>query len=51
MARYYSTKGSFRQVPNTLLTHYFEEHGLFGDLDFSALNETKPGATPEQLGD
>ncbi len=44
MARHYSTTSFFRQVPNALLARYFTERGLFGDLDFSALKETKPDA-------
>ncbi len=39
---YYSTKNFFRQMPNALLARYFEGQGLFSDLDFSAMNETKP---------
>jgi len=42
MARHYSTRSFFRQVPNALLARYFAERRLFGDLDFSALKETKP---------
>lgn len=44
MARHYSTRSFFRQVPNALLARYFTERGLFGDLDFSAMKETKPDA-------
>ena len=29
-------------MPNALLARYFEEWGLFGDLDFSAMKETQP---------
>jgi hypothetical protein len=42
MARHYSTTSFFRQVPNALLARYFHERGLFVDLDFSAIKETKP---------
>lgn len=42
MARHYSTRSFFRQMPNTLLARYFEGQGLFGELDFAALKETKP---------
>ena len=42
MARHYSTKSFFRQIPNALLASYFADRGLFGDLDFSAMKETKP---------
>lgn len=44
MARHYSTKDFFRQMPNTLLARYFQGRGLFGDLDFSAMKEGKPDA-------
>jgi len=42
MARHYTTKDFFRQIPNALLTRYFANQGLFTDLDFSAMKETKP---------
>ena len=42
MARHYSTKDFFRQIPNALLARYFHERGMFGDLDYSALKETQP---------
>jgi hypothetical protein len=42
MARHYSTKNFFRQIPNALLGRYFADRGLFGDLDFTAMKETKP---------
>jgi len=42
MARHYSTKDFFRQIPNTLLARYFHRRGLFADLDFKAMKETKP---------
>jgi hypothetical protein len=42
MARHYSTKDFFRQVPNAVLTRYFQKRQLFGDLDFSAIKETRP---------
>ena len=42
MARHFSTKDFFRQIPNALLARYFNAHELFGDLDFSALKETQP---------
>jgi tellurite resistance-related uncharacterized protein len=32
MARHYSSKSFFRQMPNALLARYFTERGLFGDL-------------------
>jgi hypothetical protein len=42
MARHYSTRDFFRQMPNTLLARYFQARGLFGDLDFAAIGETRP---------
>jgi hypothetical protein len=42
MARHYSTKDFYRQIPNVLLARYFLARGLFGDLDFSARKETQP---------
>ena len=42
MARHYSTRDFFRQIPNALLKRFFEAQGVFGDLDFAALPETKP---------
>lgn len=40
--RHYSTKDFFRHVPNALLARYYNEQGLFADLDFAAMKETKP---------
>jgi hypothetical protein len=42
MARHYSTKDFFRQMPNALLARYFQERGLFGGMDFAIMKETKP---------
>jgi hypothetical protein len=42
MARHYSTRDFFRQMPNTLLARYFQARGLFGALDFAAMKETQP---------
>ena len=42
MARHYSTRDFFRQMPNRLLARYFQERGLFGDLDFAAMKEAQP---------
>ena len=42
MARHYSTKDFFRQMPNALLARYFQGRGLLGDFDFAAMKETKP---------
>jgi len=42
MARHYSTKDFFRQAQNALLARYFHDRGLFTDLDFATMKETKP---------
>jgi hypothetical protein len=42
VARHYSTKDFFRQIPNDLLAQYFRARGLFEDLDFLAMKETQP---------
>lgn len=42
MARHYTTKDFFRQMPNALLARYFQARGLFNDLDFTAMKEGKP---------
>ncbi len=42
MARHYSTRDFFRQMPNALLARYFQDQGLFGDLDFAVMKESKP---------
>lgn len=42
MARHYSTKSFFRNMPNELLARYFADRELFADLDFAAMKETKP---------
>ena len=44
MGQHYTTRDFFRQMPNRLLARYFEAHGLFADLDFTAMKETKPDA-------
>ena len=44
MARNYTTRDFFRQMPNRLLARYFQERGLFTELDFAAMKETKPDA-------
>jgi len=44
MTRHYSTRDFFRQMPNRLLERYFHECGLFAELDFAAMKETKPDA-------
>ncbi len=42
MARHYSTKVFFRQIPNALLKKYFSDKGQMGDVDFAILPESKP---------
>ena len=42
MARHYSTKDFFRQIPNPLLKRYFSNKGLMGDVDFAVQPESKP---------
>lgn len=42
MVQHYSTKDFFRQMSNALLARYFQERGLFGDLNFAAMKEGKP---------
>ena len=41
MARHYSTKSCFRQMPNALLARYFHERALFTDLDIAGMRETQ----------
>lgn len=42
MTGQYSTKSFFRHMPNALLARYFNEKGLFGDIDFAAMKEGSP---------
>lgn len=42
MARHYTNKDFFRQMPNAMLARYFQVRELFGELDFSAMKEGKP---------
>ena len=42
MPRHYSSRDFFRQMPNALLARYFQGQGLFGDLDLTAMKESKP---------
>ena len=42
MARHYTTRDFFRQIPNLLLARYFHERDLFRNLDFAEMKETKP---------
>ena len=42
MARHYSPRSFFRQIPNDLLARCFKDRGLFQELDFTAMRETQP---------
>ncbi len=42
MARHYSSKDFFRQMPNALLGRYFSSKGLLAQLDFGAMKEGRP---------
>jgi len=42
MARLFSIKSFFRQMPNALLARYFKERELFGNINFAAMKEGKP---------
>jgi len=42
MARHYSTRDFFRQMPNALLDRYFAAKGVLRELDFAALKDTQP---------
>jgi len=42
MARHFSTRNFFRQMPNAQLARYFQERGLFTDLDFAAMKDGNP---------
>ena len=42
MAGQYSTRNFLRQMPNALLARYFNEHGLFDNLDITAMKEGSP---------
>jgi hypothetical protein len=41
MTRHYSTRDFFRQMPNALLARYFAARGVFDELDFVAMSETR----------
>lgn len=41
MAKHYSTRDFFRQMPNALLARYFQSKALFENLDFASMKETK----------
>jgi hypothetical protein len=42
MDRHYSTRDFFRQMPNALLARYFAARSVLAEMDFAALQETKP---------
>lgn len=42
MAKHYSVKDFFRQMPNSMLVRYFHARNLFLDLDFAAMKECSP---------
>lgn len=42
MAKHYSTKDFFRQIPNALLSRYFQRKEVLRDFDFVSLKENKP---------
>lgn len=44
MARHYTTKDFFRQMPNALLARFFQERDLLLEFDFIAMKESKPDA-------
>ncbi|MFZ3055761.1 MAG: hypothetical protein WA098_03310 [Smithella sp.] len=39
MTGQYSTRSFFSLMPNALLARYFNEKGLFGDIDFAVMKE------------
>jgi hypothetical protein len=41
MARHYSTREFFRQVPNALLKRYFDAKGVLAGFNFAAMTEAK----------
>ena len=41
MARHYSTRDFFRQMPNALLARYFAARTVLGEFDFAAMSETR----------
>ena len=44
MVQPYSSWDFFRRMPNALLARYFQGKGLFGELDFGAMKQTRPDA-------
>ena len=41
MARHYSTRDFFRQMPNALLARYFAGRAVFAEFDFAVLTPTE----------
>ena len=44
MARHYTTRDFFRQMPNAQLARYFADRAVFGELDFAVMPETRHDA-------
>lgn len=44
MARQFSTRDFFRQMPNRLLARYFQSKGTMANVDFATMAEAKPDA-------
>lgn len=44
MARHYSTKEFFRQIPNALLSRFFQRRDLLMEFDFVGMPDSKPEA-------
>jgi hypothetical protein len=44
MARHYTTRDFFRQMPNGLLARFFAGRRVFGQLDFATMSETRHDA-------
>jgi hypothetical protein len=42
MARHYSTRDFFRQMPNALLARYFQGRGVLDHLNFTTMKDTQP---------
>jgi hypothetical protein len=42
MARHYSSKDFFRQMPNALLARHFQGRGLFAEINFAVMMEGGP---------
>jgi len=42
MARHYSTRDFFRQMPNALLARYFQGRDVLDHLNFTTMKDTQP---------